>query len=256
MRPTLFREFRVRPGQDQRDSPLAPDKWVSVNREFAISGIAPVQATGVVELGFRLAQPKAFTHFELNDAARKAPIHTFGWPIGVYLEREEYRPRPKKHGIVAELPWTERHTYDYWAISLHGTFYQLSTYSEDALGRPDIFAFDTRIVRTAEFLLYCDRLYTALGVPAGAVVDIVVRYEGLTKRRLGAVGRRRVDEPKQSREDDSLDGISIKHGTIPELLPDLTRKLCDPVFVLFDFFRVEPATYTEIVTRFMAGEVD
>ena len=53
----------------------------------------------------------------LLEAARASNIHTFGWPIAIVFEGSDESPKPTRDGIVAEIPWEERSTYDYWALA-------------------------------------------------------------------------------------------------------------------------------------------
>ena len=50
--------------------------------------------------------------------------------------------------------------------------------------KPNSIFFNTRIVRTTEALLYCDRLYRNLGLKDDAVVGIQVVHRGLKGRTL------------------------------------------------------------------------
>ena len=234
---------------------MAKDEWVEHQRQAALTGLGRIAASAHTETTFTpVSQNPSLSHFQLLDAARIAPIHTFGWPIGVFLERDEYRPRPRRDGITAEVLWEERLTYDFWSLSLNGDFFLLKTMSEDALGHPEAIFFDTRIIRTCERLLYCRRLYKALGFPDDAVIDVRIAYVGLISRVLKSAGRRLVT-PKKSDEDiaDHLERILL--SDIDDNLVGLVQKFCEPLFVLFDFFRVDESIYTELVDAFSAGEV-
>jgi hypothetical protein len=199
---------------------------------------------------------RTFTLFELLEAARAAPVHTFGWPVGVFMDREEYRPRPRLDGISAEVSWDSRKTYDYWAISTSGDFMTVKTFSEDALGKPDSFFFNTRVVRTAEKLMYIDRLYAALNMPDNLRLTVRLAYEGLSHRELGSAGGlRHVSGGRRTVEDE----VQIERFTsLDEIRGDLVgvvKSLCEPVFVLFDFFRIADDIYEDIIVKYQRGEV-
>ena len=91
-----------------------------------------------MEVRFALDAPKPNkTQRELDEAAREAQVHRFGWPIGVYLEnRDEHRPHPRADGIVAEIAINDRSSYDYWAIRRNGDFYSLGSLFEDMSDPP------------------------------------------------------------------------------------------------------------------------
>jgi len=40
---------------------------------------------------------------DLLQAASEAEIQTFGWPMGVVMNTDEYRPKPRTDGIFAEV---------------------------------------------------------------------------------------------------------------------------------------------------------
>jgi hypothetical protein len=231
--------------------------WAGKQREPARRGLAAIGTSSYIETSFSQATPQAaFTHFQLLDAAREAPIHTFGWPIGVFFDREEHRPRPRRDGITAEIAWPERNTYDYWALSLAGDFYLLKTLSEDALGHPEAIFFNTRIVRTTERLLYCQRLYRSLGVADDAMVQMEIRYVGFSGRILAAAGGRRVVFDNRVAVENETEHVEeFRLGDIETKLVSLVRAFCDPLFVLFDFFRLEDSVYEEIVAAFRTGKV-
>ena len=87
--------------------PVTPwdNKWIQSHRDVAVPKLQAIGRSGFMEVLFSLNQPKSWkTQQELDKAARDSIIPTFGWPIGIYIEtRDEYRPRPKTDGIVAEV---------------------------------------------------------------------------------------------------------------------------------------------------------
>src|SRR5262249_22301610 len=124
------------------------------------------------------------TPTELNTAARQAPIHTFGWPIGIYLDnRPEYKPKPRTDGVVAEIDAGQ--SYDYWAINRNTDFYTLSSFVEEERDNSKLL-FDIQILRVTEVLLYCRRLYELLGYDLRSSVSISIRHTGLKDRKLSA----------------------------------------------------------------------
>src|SRR6185503_541807 len=86
---------------------------------------------GYMELRFALEPPKPTINArELLDAVRAAEIHTFGWPIGIVMEQDEWRPRPVADGIQAMLS-VEGQSYDFWRLRTNGDYYLLSSLFED-----------------------------------------------------------------------------------------------------------------------------
>ena len=70
--------------------------------------------------------------------------------------REEYRPRPTLDVIVADMPFKEHMSYDYWSLRRNGDFLLLQSLFEDKRN-PSFTAlyFNTRTLRRREALLYC-----------------------------------------------------------------------------------------------------
>ena len=142
------------------------ETWVQRHRAKALAGLNRSGRQGFMEIAFY--SPNAVINQPqdaLLNAAKSSTIHTFGWPIGIVVERDDKRPRPTTEGIVAEIDATHRNgerSYDYWALTKQGDFYSLMDLFEDGRRENRIF-FDTRIVRTTETLMYCSRLFRGLG---------------------------------------------------------------------------------------------
>jgi hypothetical protein len=192
----------------------------------------------------------------LLNAARNAAIHTFGWPIGIVLDKDDKRPRPTAEGIVAEIEATHRdmRSYDYWTLTKHGDFYSLMDLFEDGIRKKTIF-FDTRIVRTTETLLYCSQLFRGLGANGNTRVVLTVRHGGLKGRLLDAVGNRNVSQTQNLDEEEVAAEVIFVLSDLDRDLVDLVEKLCAPLFLLFNFQRFGKVTYQEIVTDFVNGKV-
>src|SRR5690606_25647217 len=110
------------------------EEWIATQRKTTIPRFQATKKTGFMEARIALAHPKIErTQSELDKAARESEIHTFGWPIGVYLGNvEEYRPRPRSDGISATV--TDMRHFDYWAWRRNGDFYLLKSLFEDDRG--------------------------------------------------------------------------------------------------------------------------
>jgi TIR domain len=106
-------------------SPTAPsatdykslnDTWFFQEQARAQGLISKINLTGYMELRANVLHPLSKSQIELLNAVKLSEIRTFGWPIGITLEnREEYRPRPYKDGIKAEISIAEgdRKSFDY-----------------------------------------------------------------------------------------------------------------------------------------------
>lgn len=234
---------------------ILDEEWLQRERAFAISEFNKVNLKGALEIWFGLENKLTANQEQLLQAARAAEIKTFGWPIAVLLEnRDEYKPRPRQDGIYANIPIGDRASYDYWSIGNNGDFYLLKSLFEDNR-EPEKLFFDTRIVRTTEALLYCRRLYSSLGANDEDIVHFNIKYSGLAGRELGAASSRRMLHERATVEDEVSVNTSFRLIDIDENPVEIVKTLLDPVFMLFDFFKLSEQVYTDIVNKFINGEV-
>lgn len=233
------------------------EEWIAAQRQVAMKGLSAAGKKAFMEARFALEVPKPNkTQRELDEAARQAEIHTFGWPIGAYLgNRADCRPRPRADGIVAELAFKDRSSYDYWAVRRNGDFYFLGSLFEDERDPSKIF-FNTRIVRVTETLLYCARLYSRLEIDPTVFVNVAVRHGGLKGRFIGSSSPGRILSPRAASTEDEIDcEVRTSLQEIESNLVPLVKQLVAPVFVLFDFFELADSVYEHIVNSFVDGRV-
>lgn len=187
-------------------------------------------------------------------AAHSSQIHTFGWPIGVVLNnREDFRPKPKADGIVAEIVPEDR-GYDYWTIRKDGSYYLLKSLFEDAREPNSIF-FNTKVVRITEALLYAVRLYISLNVPPDSRLLLAIRHGGLKGRHISATPNRRLGIHGKAIEDEVYTEVDTTIEKIESDLVDLVERITTPLFVVFDFFQLNKTILAEIVNDFVDGKV-
>ena len=237
--------------------PLWDEEWLEEQFMAAVPHLEELPHTGRMMIRAALHPPKVSkTQRELLDAARGAPIGTFGWPIGLFVESDEdARPRPRSDGIFASVDGgLTGPSYDFWALRRNGDFYSVKSIFEDKR-RPTELFFNTRIVRVTEAILYCLRLYSNLGVDRSASVRIGVEHRGLQGRVLGASSNRSLGMPRRATEDAAYAEIS---GTLDEIeanLVERVKEIVAPLLILFEFFELSDPVYEDIVTRFVHGEV-
>ncbi len=234
--------------------------WISKNQEAALTAFKKSGKTAFMEIRMNLPDVKPnISQGELLRITEQAEIHTFGWPIGVGLSnREEYRPRPRTDGIVAEIDIKDRidgeNTYDYWTIRKDGAFYLLKSLFED-MRKPGHIFFNTRIVRITETLLYAARLYTGFKIPSDSRVLIGIRHGGLKGRILSAAGNNReLSYERKSTEDEVYTEIETTLEKLESDLVGLVQKFTQPLFVVFDFFELSRNELENIVNNFVAGK--
>ena len=193
---------------------------------------------------------------DLNRAASAAQSSTSGWPIAVYLDTDEFRPRPRVDGIVASILPDTRDSFDYWSIRTNGDFYFLGSLSEDKwqpghVGQ--LFFFDTRTIRATEAILYCIRLYSQIG---STVCQTECRHalRGASRTPLESATSRLPLIQRRIADEDIIDLETT--GSLDEFegqLVDKVIELTAPLFALFDFTEVNRSIYTQIVNDFVAG---
>jgi hypothetical protein len=243
----------IRPSESARVS-LWDEAWIEMQRRTATAGLASLGRSGFMEVRTAVYPPKLMRNqAELSDAARASMIRTFGWPIAVYLDGDDGRPRPRADGIVAEIALGPKKSYDYWAIRRNADFYFLGSLFEDERRPGEVF-FNTRIVRVTETLLYLIRLYSKLGLDRSGKIAVVIRHGGLKGRVLTAVGERHV-YPQKTDEDQIDTGLDATLDELEASLVPFVSRLLAPLFLVFDFTQFEPAVYEDIVGRFVKGEV-
>jgi hypothetical protein len=94
------------------------DPWFAQGERKANEAINDLHINGYMTLRANIDKEFFRSQNELLDAVTRSEIRTFGWPIGITLQKEEYRPRPYADEIRAEVAIENesRKTYDYWAL--------------------------------------------------------------------------------------------------------------------------------------------
>jgi MinD-like ATPase involved in chromosome partitioning or flagellar assembly len=231
--------------------------WLEKHRKAALEGLAACGKKGFTEVRHCcLDSPISEELPDLKSAATQAVVRGLDWPIGLVLDSPPFSPRATSEGIYSVLT-VDHHpgtnipgtTFDYWALNRSGDFYTLVSLHED-----DVFPARSgegispaaRIKRAAEAILHCANLYRALGVDPGAQVALAVRYGGLKGRHVTMPS-----SGENLHEDEvSVPAITFRLDALDADLVELVKKLCEPLFVIFDFATVLDAYYRRIVDGF------
>jgi hypothetical protein len=232
--------------------------WLDELRAPAVAGLAALGRTGYMEISATVEPATQANQRELLAAISEASVHAFGWPIGVVLDRDEYRPRPTPDGIVAEIAIADtpemgpmgRSSYDFWKLFRDGRFYTLLSLHEDAHTQ-GVLWFDVRISRVTEAFLLLARLYRRLGASDNDRVVVTVRHTDLAGRKLMAAARDRDIMPRESTEDTVESTLTVRIGELESRLGELVKTTVDPLFMVFDFFQLGDAVVYELVDRFV-----
>ena len=230
------------------------NEWIVGHQTVALAKLKQSDKSAFMEV--RISVPGAdlnVSQGELLQVAEKATIHTFGWPIAAVLHRDEYRPRPKTNGIVADINTGDK--YDYWALRKDGAFYLLKSLFED-MRKPGHIFFNTRIVRITETLLYAVRLYTGLKVPPNSRILVGIRHGGLKDRILTASSAARdFNDSRKSMEDEVYTEIDTTIEKLESNIVDNVEEITKPLFILFDYFELSRSVLEDIVNKFIQGRV-
>jgi hypothetical protein len=242
------------------------EEWLARHRKTALAGLAAAEKRGFMEIchfsrDFVIEKSQS----ELLAAARQAQVQTFGWPIGpVRDSRDDVRPRATDDGIFAILsvemrtPFGPGHLFDYWTLSKGGDFFTLTSLPEDdrepSPAQP-VVHFDTRIMRATEAVLHCANLYKALGVDPNAHIEMAIRYGGLGGRTLGSASPNRRVDARETLEEEVRVKMVFRLGAVESAIVETVKKLCEPLFVVFDFATFSDEVYEQIVTDFVKGRV-
>ena len=231
--------------------------WLASQFDTSFAGLTSIGFKTYMEVAFALAGDKPqFDQRSLQDAANASQINTFGWPIGIVIQgRAEYAPKPLSNGIYAELAigGEQRESYDYWMARSNGDYFLLKSLFED-MRKPDEIFFNSRIVRSAESLMFCSNFYAELGVDPGTKVQFRIRYGGLAGRMIGSSNPRRWVIARTTSEDQVEAQITSTLSEINPNLVELTKELLSPLFMVFDFFEVGDEVYAQIVNDYKAGK--
>lgn len=236
--------------------------WLARHRGAALEGLAAAEMPGFMEISHSVRDSVIEkSQGELLAAARQAQVRGSGWPIGIVLDHSRnVRPKATNDGIVVNFAASGLgRTFDYWTLNTSGDFLALTSLNEDAEergSRPVLF-FDTRIARATEAVMHCANLYKALGVDPNAHIDMVVRYGGLRGRILQSSSPRRLlfEAKENTAEDEVSVALVVRLGAIESLLVETVKKLCKPLFVVFEFESFTEQVYQGIVSEFVGRRI-
>lgn len=280
---TLVKQKAASPNQDSKDivrtsTVSLPVRSISVALQKPIVVISDwvTKQRNIAWLDFQKTNKKGFMQVKASvpskdlllpkeqmlKSARESAIHTFGWPIGVFLDVEDYRPKPDIDGIHARVlvddKWDEkgRKSFDYWAIHSRGAFFLLKSIFEDDRD-PNALFFDTRIVRITETILYLRNLYSSFGVFEGELIQIEITHGGLKNRTLTSASPRRSlwSKNKNDTEDEVVMSIETTLEEIDSSLPRLVERFTEPLFEQFNFFKLSKEVLEDIVFNYKQGKI-
>jgi hypothetical protein len=187
-----------------------------------------------------------------RDELRLVVGNETGWPVGIFLEREDVRPRPHEGCVELWLAETMRDPAvgDYWKACPAGCFVLFRGYQDDStrwegMRNPgEKFDFLTPIWRVGEVLLHGYRFADRF---AGEAVSmrVTMMWTGLEGRTLSSSQPTLYLTPqgRQSQQDRVVSSVEIEDAlSIDANLYDLVDEIIRPLYETFDFFRVPRQT--------------
>lgn len=229
------------------ESPAFED-WTEILQDRALKGLKSAGKTSFMEICMNVKYKFDSKHSDLLSAANKAEIQASGWPIGIVMTKEEYKPRPTADGITCEV--STESSYDFWSLHKNGYFYLLKSLIEEEIRSGYLF-FDTRIIRIFETLLYAVRLYSELKVPLESELYVKITHGGLKGLTLASSSRERhLWEGRKCLEDKISTYIKVPLSHIEKDSVNLVGKFTSDLFIQFDFFELNRAVLTEILNKF------
>lgn len=239
-------------------------EWLARHRRAAEAGFLESGLIGFMEIyHFSPDASISKSQGDLLAAARQAQVTIHGWPTGLVLSDGEDAPKPLNDGIFARVArgpesWAGPR-FSYWTLAKNGDFYSLTSFVEDARRQgTGALWFEVWIARVAEILVHCKKLYGALGVEPGAHVEVAVRFGGLKGRAVGSSpGSPRVETPGVGRvsveNEVTIAPIVFALRDVDTKLLELVKRVCEPLFVLFDFTSFSDQDYSGIISDFLQG---
>ncbi len=241
--------------------PVPDTEWLEEQRAKGLSGLAEIGLTGYMEASASLLPKGTWPQATLLSAIEESQVKTFGWPIGIVLNRDNLRPHPTAEGVRAEVAFPARETfrehgsYDYWYMRRTGDFYMLQSLFEDERQPGSIFL-DTRIIRATELLLFLARCYARLEAVDSTQLHIQVTHGGLAGRELRAAAPNRMVVPGRTTQEELVTStIDCTLGELESELVELVADVVRPLFVMFDFFEVSNVVLAGIVNAYVNGQV-
>lgn len=248
------------PGRSPAAQSIDQD-WLDAQRSRSKAGLTALGFEGFMEATVSFSPISDWQQTSLLQAVEDSNINTFGWPIGIVLNRDQYRPHPTSGGVLAEVAIApgvgnsnERSSYDYWYLRRTGDFYMLRSLFEDSRREAEIF-FDTRIMQITELLLFLARLYVRLDASPDSRLVVSVTHGGLKDRKLSSASQMHLYAGGSTVED-SVTTVLV--STLAELETNLVQNvktLIVPLLMVFDFFVLGDEVYKDKIDRFVAGEV-
>jgi len=164
-----------------------------------------------------------------------------GWPPWLSLENRPGMEMKINDGLI-ECWLKDTADADFWRADPKGFMFLIRRLQEDTdfpnVEPRTLFDLTLPVWRTGECMLHAVRLAGKLNAEH---LDLTMAWEGLAGRELRALAspNRMLFQGRRSTDDSVSTSISTPIATVLDALPDLVKKLLDPLYARFGFY--EPA---------------
>lgn len=187
-----------------------------------------------------------------RDELRRVVGNETGWPVGIFMERDDARPRPHEGCVELWLAEAMRDpaVSDYWRACPNGRFVLFRGYQEDSTGWEgartpgERLDFLLPIWRVGEVLLHGYR-FASRFASEGTSMRVTMMWTGLDGRTLDNSQPTIYSTPhgRRSQQDQVIASVEIEDALfIDANLYDLVDELTRLLYETFDFFRVPRQT--------------
>jgi hypothetical protein len=238
-------------------------RWQELTKDLP-AGSAPRFPHGSYEAAFAIDGTFDVPSLgEFRNLLQQALRNHSGWPPFVIIDRPPYKPRPVDGAIETWMGPDEDGSVgvashcDFWRITPNGLFYTRRGFDED--GRlKDVepgtsFSLTTQIWRIGEAILQAFYVAIALG-SEDVNLNAYFCWNGISGRKLISIEGYYFSIVHISHQNQHMVETTIKISTIPTALPEIVFGILDPLYQLFDFFRLPKRVVEEEIAKMMSHQ--
>ncbi|MBK1835860.1 hypothetical protein JHL17_00400 [Azospirillum sp. YIM B02556] len=243
------------------------DKGLMRWRELVTDGADPqsAESLGYYSVAYQIDAPLPDRLLpEVLDLLNRATVRHTGWSPWWVPTRSGIRPYVHDNAIECYLGdepghWLAdpAHT-DFWRVTVKGQALLVRGFDEDSIPDrlPQGKGFDITmpVWRIAECFLQAASFAKQLS-STPVPLTIMVTWRGLKGRELLHVEGRRSVHPKKIAKQNTLDrSLSIMSNKIEDQLPEILLDFLQPLYALFDFFKLPKQLVDEEVRRLRSNQ--
>lgn len=243
----------ISPKREEKIINLWDKNWLESKRQYVLEKLEELAFRRSMEI---LISPVRSTlnlsQNEIVKIADESQIMTFGWPIGIIYRYESgLKPFSKSDGVLSEINGLKINpSFDYSYFKKNGQIFIAKSIFEDP-HYPDSIIQDARIRRTTEILLYVSRYYSRCKLLPNELIEIEVKYHGLSNNKISFAPNGESLRPLKTIEDECSIIIKTSLSDIERKLPELVLEFVNGLFNLFDFHEVNIEYVRHLVNEYV-----